>query len=188
MEWKQNFIHPPHINPFCLQKYEKYTYLSLLILYVCPLTKKRSVYHFNGRFIWAVRDIITTTKIRKRWFEWNKYLIPFNQQDFWLPGVFYTGKELRLGVNLISVCYLYTRDLSTETINQSIVPYTANLNGVRNHRWGYRVHSFNPTMHRKTSVQPMCSQRLENPHNALWESRASRQKMPPAAKSSIHLF
>ncbi len=23
---------------------------------------------------------------------------PINQQDFWLPGVFYTGKELRLGV------------------------------------------------------------------------------------------
>ncbi len=21
---------------------------------------------------------------------------PINQQDFWLPGVFYTGKELRL--------------------------------------------------------------------------------------------
>ncbi len=39
----------------------------------------------------------------------------------------------------------------------------------------------------------MCSQRLENPHNALWESRdewipASRQKMEPAAESSIHLF
>ncbi len=22
---------------------------------------------------------------------------PINQQDFWLPGVFYTGMELRLG-------------------------------------------------------------------------------------------
>ncbi len=22
---------------------------------------------------------------------------PINKQDFWLPGVFYTGKELRLG-------------------------------------------------------------------------------------------
>ncbi len=21
----------------------------------------------------------------------------FNQQDFWFPGIFYTGKELRLG-------------------------------------------------------------------------------------------
>ncbi len=45
----------------------------------------------------------------------------------------------------------------------------------------------------KTSVQPMYTQRLENPHNALWESRAewipaSRQKMAPAAQSSIHLF
>ncbi len=39
----------------------------------------------------------------------------------------------------------------------------------------------------------MNTQRLENPHNALWESRAewipaSRQKMAPAAESSIHLF
>ncbi len=33
---------------------------------------------------------------------------PINLQDFWLPGVFYTGKELRLlkVVLLISVCYL----------------------------------------------------------------------------------
>ncbi len=39
----------------------------------------------------------------------------------------------------------------------------------------------------------MYTQRLENPHNALWESGAkwipsSREKMAPAAKSSIHLF
>ncbi len=39
----------------------------------------------------------------------------------------------------------------------------------------------------------MYTQRLKNPHNALWESRvkwipASRQKMAPAAESSIHLF
>ncbi len=40
---------------------------------------------------------------------------PINQQDFCLPGVFYTGKELRL----ISVCYLYKRHRSTEAINQS---------------------------------------------------------------------
>ncbi len=24
---------------------------------------------------------------------------PINQQDFWLPGVFYKGKELRLGAH-----------------------------------------------------------------------------------------
>ncbi len=36
----------------------------LLILYVCPLTKKWSVYNFNGGFIWTVRDRTT-----------NKYLI-----------------------------------------------------------------------------------------------------------------
>ncbi len=34
----------------------------LLILYVCPLTKKWSVYNFNGRFIWTVRDKKTTKK------------------------------------------------------------------------------------------------------------------------------
>ncbi len=34
----------------------------LLILYVCRLTKKWSVYNFNGSFIWTVRDRITTTK------------------------------------------------------------------------------------------------------------------------------
>ncbi len=27
-----------------------------LILYICPLTKKLSVYHFNGRFLWTVRE------------------------------------------------------------------------------------------------------------------------------------
>ncbi len=37
----------------------------LLILYVCPLTKKWSVYNFNGRFIWTVRDRITTKKPEK---------------------------------------------------------------------------------------------------------------------------
>ena len=37
----------------------------LLILYVCPLTKKLSVFNFNGRFIWTVRDRITTKKIQK---------------------------------------------------------------------------------------------------------------------------
>ncbi len=79
---------------------------SLLILYVCPLTKKWSVYNFNGRFIWTVRDRITK-KIQKNAFQESYKLIcilmsdisiwsAINQQDFWLPGVFYTGKELRL--------------------------------------------------------------------------------------------
>ncbi len=49
---------------------------------------------------------------------------PINQQDFWLPGVFYTGNRYKViqilkGVLLISVCYLYKRHLSTEAINQS---------------------------------------------------------------------
>ncbi len=42
-------------------------------------------------------------------------------------------------------------------------------------------------------MQPMYTQRHENPHNALWESRAEwipapRQKVAPADESSIHLF
>ncbi len=48
---------------------------------------------------------------------------PINQQDFWLPGVFYRGKELRLGADTllkgVPGCYLYKRHLSTEAINQS---------------------------------------------------------------------
>ncbi len=39
----------------------------------------------------------------------------------------------------------------------------------------------------------MYTRQLDNPHNALWESRAeliptSRRTMAPAAESSIHLF
>ncbi len=60
-------------NHFCttIQKFgvikdvKKYTarkkiIWSLLILYFCSLIKKLSVYNFNGRFIWTVRDRITT--------------------------------------------------------------------------------------------------------------------------------
>ncbi len=77
---------------------EKKKFDPLLILYVCPLTKKWSVYHFNGRFIWTVRDRITT-KMRKNAFKKSYKLIcifmseisiwsPINQYYFWLPGVF----------------------------------------------------------------------------------------------------
>ncbi len=38
----------------------------LLILYICPLTKKWSVYNFNRKFIWTVRARITTTNPEKR--------------------------------------------------------------------------------------------------------------------------
>ncbi len=41
----------------------------LLILYVYPLTKKWSVYNFNGRFIWTVSDRIATKKSRKTHFK-----------------------------------------------------------------------------------------------------------------------
>ncbi len=40
-----------------------------LILHVCPVTKKLSVYFFIGRFIWTVRDRITTT-----FFKWKQKL------------------------------------------------------------------------------------------------------------------
>ncbi len=52
----------------------------LLILYVCLLTNKWSVYSFNGRFIWTVREKIQKNSTKK-WLidlhfnEWNKYLI-----------------------------------------------------------------------------------------------------------------
>ncbi len=38
----------------------KQLFHPLLILCVCPLTKKWSVYHFNHRIIWTMRDRITT--------------------------------------------------------------------------------------------------------------------------------
>ncbi len=83
-------------------------YDSLLILYVCPLTKKWSVYNFNGRFIWTERQNNKNKKIQKNPFKKMYKLIcvfmsqisiwsSINQQDFLLSGVFYTGKELRLG-------------------------------------------------------------------------------------------
>ncbi len=63
---------------------------------------------FNCRFTWTVRDRISTTKIQKNAFKKSHKLIcilmseisnwsPVNQQDFRLPCVFYTGKELILG-------------------------------------------------------------------------------------------
>ncbi len=47
-----------------------------IIWVFCPLTKKWSVYNFNGRFIWTVRDrITTTTKIQKNAFQKSYKLI-----------------------------------------------------------------------------------------------------------------
>ncbi len=91
----------------CVYTVRKKKIDPLLILYVCPLTKKLSVYNFNVRFIWTVRQN-NNKKIQKNAFPKGYKLIcilmsqisiwsPINPQDFWLPGVFYTGKELRLG-------------------------------------------------------------------------------------------
>ncbi len=53
----------------------------LLILYVCPLTKKLSIYNFNGRFSNKLICILMS-EIR--------IWIPIIQQNIWLPSVFYT--------------------------------------------------------------------------------------------------
>ncbi len=64
----------------------------LLILYICPLTKKLSVYNFNGSFIWTVRDRITTKKSRnmhKKSYKLicilmsDKYLTPSQNMTWW---------------------------------------------------------------------------------------------------------
>ena len=52
-------------TPFSMIQWGKKVFDPLLILYVCPLTNKWSVYNFNGRFIWTVRDRITNKKIQK---------------------------------------------------------------------------------------------------------------------------
>ncbi len=58
----------------------------LLILYVCPLTKKWSVNHFNGRFIWTVRDRITTKNPEKRFSKSYKLIcILMSQISIWSP-------------------------------------------------------------------------------------------------------
>ncbi len=48
---------------------------------------------------------------------------PINQQDFWLPGVFYSGKELRLGAlswrGWAQLVTCIKDNLSTEANNQS---------------------------------------------------------------------
>ncbi len=71
----------------CLYIYGGGVFDPLLILYIWPLTKTLSVYNYcNGRFIWTVRDRITTKNPEKLIFkklyfdlhfnEWNKYLTP----------------------------------------------------------------------------------------------------------------
>ncbi len=55
----------------------------LLILYFCPLTKKWSVYNFNGRFIWTVRDRITTKNAFQK--SYKLICILMNQISIWSP-------------------------------------------------------------------------------------------------------
>ncbi len=47
--------------------------------------------------------------------------------------------------------------------NSALFEGTAILSGVRNHSVCSQGHSFNPTLHCKTSVRPMYTQRLDNP-------------------------
>ncbi len=64
----------------------------LLILYICPLINKWSVYNFNGLPEQWER-ITTTTKSKKLYIdlhfnEWNKYLIPNQSASFLAPMSF----------------------------------------------------------------------------------------------------
>ncbi len=52
-------------NKYCIYTVGGGIFNPLLILYVCPLTKKWSVYNINGRFILTLKDRITTKKSRK---------------------------------------------------------------------------------------------------------------------------
>ncbi len=75
-----------------------------MILYVCPLTKKWSVIltvYLNSE---RQNNNKKISKCISKSYELICILMsqisiwsPINQQDFWLPGVLYTGKELRLG-------------------------------------------------------------------------------------------
>ncbi len=48
----------------CLHTVGEKLFDPWLILYICPLTKKLSVYNFNGRFIWTVNKK-KSTKFQK---------------------------------------------------------------------------------------------------------------------------
>ncbi len=94
-------------SKFTMHTVWDFFFYPLLILYICPLTKKWSVYNFNGRFIWTVRDRITTKNPEIRISKSYKLICilmsqtsiwsPIKQQDIWLPGVCYAGEDLRLG-------------------------------------------------------------------------------------------
>ncbi len=58
--------HNTNMNQFNIDNtYSGGIFDPFLILYICRLTKKWWVYHFNGRFILTVRGRITTKKIQK---------------------------------------------------------------------------------------------------------------------------
>ncbi len=78
-------------------KYSGGGFDPLLILYVCPLTKKWSVYNFNGRFIWTVRDWIISYAFHKNYkliciLMSEKYLTP-SQHDLVLGGKTLVGNH-----------------------------------------------------------------------------------------------
>ncbi len=68
--------------------------------------KKWSVYNFYWKVYLNSERQIYQNKIQKNAFQKNYVMSeisiwsPVNQKDFWLPGVFYTCKELRLGALL----------------------------------------------------------------------------------------
>ncbi len=117
----------------------------LLILYVCPLTKKLSVYNFNGRFIWTVRDRITTTKIQNSsllnvwgwgWCSWghrqhssSKHLswVDAKQLDFDLTDhntcTQFTSESLANLRQGLDMCFLEQGDLGCAAGFQSFSAY-----------------------------------------------------------------
>ncbi len=93
---------------FLFEDYEFFLSFCLFLIKVVhasgfSLSLIPTLHILNGRFILTVRDRITKKKIQKNTFQKSYKLIcmlmseisiwsPINQQDFWLPGVFYTGK------------------------------------------------------------------------------------------------
>ncbi len=59
------------------------TFDPLLILYVCPLKNKWSVYNFNCWFIWTVRDRITTTTKKSKKKKYRLICILMSEISIW---------------------------------------------------------------------------------------------------------
>ncbi len=99
----------------------------------CPFKKKKKrVYHFYGRFIWTETEYQTTNPEKSsiqmlkkdlHFSKSNEYLIPTNQQEFWLPQIGYvhmwnTDQSCHFKkILLISARCVYKRLLSIESVS-----------------------------------------------------------------------